>query len=289
MPARPMTAFEAFRDTYRNAERRKMLVQTPVVMSEGDSWFAFPLDNNNMLDVVTTLVPGLYLRLEKNGDEAEKMFAQGSRNLDRIGEHLRTFHFDAVLISAGGNDIVGDHLKDLFEHAAPTTPRAAVDQVKAARFEIVRSAYRNLIATVRENSGANPVPILAHTYDYPVRLGKAATLDPAVIGLIGFLVPKVGDWIGRFVRGILPDGADQLEFVRLLLDAFWGEILVPLQQENPDVFHYCDLLGTLGPDPSLWHDELHPADDGFWMLGEKFAAQMLALIPREKWPPADNP
>lgn len=279
MPAQPMTQFEAFRDAYRAAKRARTLATTPVVLSEGDSWFAFPLDNFNLLDVVTTRIPGLYLRLEDNGDEAVSMFKQDGRNLDRIGEHLRTFGFDAVLISAGGNDIVGEHLQGVFDGAGKLTPQQAVDRVTAARFAIVRQAYENLIEVVREN-GKGKVPILAHTYDYPVRLGVPAKLDLQGIGLIALLVSKVGDWIGRYVQGVLPVRTDQLEFVRLLLDAFEAQILKPLQQANPGLFQYVRLLGTLGPDPALWHDELHPSDQGFQILGKKFATQLSALLAR---------
>jgi len=277
MPAQPMTEFEAFRDAYRAANRAHTLAKTPVVLSEGDSWFAFPLDNFNMLDVVTTLVPGLYLRLEDNGDEAVRMFKKGSRNLDRIGEHLRTFQFNAVLISAGGNDIVGEHLEGVFADKAKMTPQEAVDLVRAARFGVVRQSYENLIAVVRA-AGKGKVPILAHTYDYPVRLGVPAKLDLQGIGLIALLVSKVGDWIGSYVKAVLPVRTDQLDFVRLLLDAFRDDILVPLQQDNPGLFHFCPLLGTLGPDPALWHDELHPSDAGFQTLGQKFATQLKDLL-----------
>lgn len=277
MPAQPMTQFEAFRDAYRAAKRAKTLAQTPVILSEGDSWFAFPLDNFNLLDVVTTLIPGLYLRLEDDGDEAARMFRKDGRNLDRIGEHLRTFDFNAVVISAGGNDIVGEHLQGVFDGKGKLTPQQAVDLVVAARFAIVRQAYENLIDVVRTN-GKGKVPILAHTYDYPVRIGVPAKLDLKSIGLIALLVSKVGDWIGRYVQGVLPDKSDQLDFVRLLLDAFEAQVLAPMQQEHSDVFHYVPLLGTLGPDPALWHDELHPSDQGFQQLGQKFAAQLKTLI-----------
>ncbi|APG05917.1 hypothetical protein BJI69_19755 [Luteibacter rhizovicinus DSM 16549] len=277
MPAQPMTKFEAFRDAYREAKRTRTLGSTPVILSEGDSWFAFPLDNFNLLDVVTTLVPGLYLRLEDNGDEAVRMFKSGSRNLDRIGEHLATFNFNAVLISAGGNDIVGEHLEGVFAGQPTLTPQTAVGLVKAARFGVVRQSYENLIAVVRDK-GKGKVPILAHTYDYPVRLGVPAKLDLKGIGLIALLVSKVGDWIGSYVQAVLPARTDQLEFVRLLLDAFRDDILVPLKTANPGLFDFCPLLGTLGPDPTLWHDELHPSDAGFQELGQKFAAQLRHLI-----------
>jgi lysophospholipase L1-like esterase len=272
------TKFEAFRDTYNLIRKQKDgLANTTVVLSEGDSWFAFPLDNFNLLDVVTTLVPGLYLRLEDNGDEAVQMFRKDGRNLDRIGDHLKHFDFDAVLISAGGNDIVGEHLQGVFAGQKTLTPAAAVELVKAARFDIVRQSYQNLIDVVRKK-GNGKVPILAHTYDYPVQLGVPAELDLKGIGLIALLVSKVGDWIGSYVKAVIPQKADQLEFVRLLLDAFRDDILVPLQRANADIFRFCPLLGTLGPDPTLWHDELHPSDAGFQQLGEKFAAQLKTLL-----------
>ena len=283
MPAQPMTKFEAFRTAYRTADRAHALPRTPVVLSEGDSWFAFPLDNFNLLDVVTTLIPGLYLRLEDNGDEAAKMFKKGSWNLRRIRDHLRTFEFDAVLISAGGNDIVGEHLEGIFTGASSLTPQKAVDLVTAARFDAVRQSYENMISVVR-TAGQGKVPILAHTYDYPVRIGTPAKLSVPNIGLIALLVSKMGDWIGSYVKKALPNEADQLEFVRLLLDAFQNQILVPLQQEHSDIFHFCPLLGTLGPDPALWHDELHPSDEGFQKLGAKFAAQLRSMLPAAKRP-----
>jgi hypothetical protein len=37
--------------------------------------------------------------------------------------------------------------------------------------------------------------------------------------------------------------------------------------------------GTLAPNPSAWHNELHPDRDGFDKFADLFAAQLRAIFP----------
>src|ERR1041384_3383551 len=48
-----------------------------VMITEGDSWFSYPL-NSNIADYIEMMSDFSLLRLEHNGDEAREMFGAGS-------------------------------------------------------------------------------------------------------------------------------------------------------------------------------------------------------------------
>src|ERR1041384_5098966 len=51
-----------------------------VLVTEGDSWFSYPL-NSNIADYIEMMSDFSILRLEHNGDEAREMFGAGSEQL----------------------------------------------------------------------------------------------------------------------------------------------------------------------------------------------------------------
>ena len=81
----------------------------PVIISEGDSWFSFPLHANTIdhLDEMANRKISL-LRLESNGDELLEIF--GSKQKTKLRRYLERYPVEALLFSGGGNDIVGADL-----------------------------------------------------------------------------------------------------------------------------------------------------------------------------------
>jgi hypothetical protein len=75
-----------------------------VMLTEGDSWFSYPL-NANIADYIEMMSDFSLLRLEHNGDEARDILGAGSEQLKRIKYYLKNYPVDAVLMSAGGNDL----------------------------------------------------------------------------------------------------------------------------------------------------------------------------------------
>lgn len=274
------TTLGAFRAAYRRLARErapdgsKLAEQVPVVLVEGDSWFSTPL-YTNMADAVAQRAQGLYLRIEKPGDTARNMFAK--RNLARLRDHLETFAFDAVLLSAGGNDLVDEFLAKLFRGVRDTTPDDALQRVRdSGRLEQVRKGYDSFVALA--NEVAPDTHVIAHTYAYPRLLGTPAQLTIQQIGLIALFKHQAGDWIDKHIRAALPRKADRVEFVNALMDAFHAEVLQRVPGTN---FHVVDLRKVI-PLDRLWNDEMHPTAEGFGMLAELVRRELRKALPSRK-------
>src|SRR5262245_3188533 len=81
-----------------------------VMITEGDSWFSYPL-NNNIADYIELMSTDLsMLRLEHNGDDAREILGSGSEQLKNLKAYLKKYPVDVLLLSAGGNDIVAGEL-----------------------------------------------------------------------------------------------------------------------------------------------------------------------------------
>lgn len=278
-----------FREIYRRLRRRPEAFEaTPIVFCEGDSWFSTPLAMN-LLDWLVWPAPadeargvplfgagGLFFRSENSGDLALDMFS--ARGIRDLADWYDGFEFDLVLLSAGGNDFTDAFLQRLFRGATRMSVAAAFQRVlDSGRYAQVLAAYRALIErfrTIRPQT-----PILAHSYDYPLRLGKAADLSLGNIGAAALLKQGVGPWIGNRVAHVLPDVAQQRQFARRLVDGFVDRVLVPLRDdpETGRMFDFVDLRGTL-PRESQWFDEMHPTGAGFARLAERFRRGMRSKL-----------
>lgn len=278
-----------FRQLYRALRRRpEAFKATPVVFCEGDSWFSTPL-SMNLLDWLVWPAPGadalgvplfgaggLFFRAEDSGDLALDMFS--ARGIRDLAGWYDGFDFDLVLLSAGGNDFVNGFLRDTFRGATRMDVEAAWGRVAATgRYERVRDAYRALV--VRLQAIRPDTPILAHTYDYPRRMGQPAQLTLGNIGAAALLRQGVGPWIGNRIAHVLPAVADQRRFARMLIDGFVDRVLVPLRDDPATgrVFDFVDLRGTLARD-ALWSDEMHPTGEGFALLASRFRRGMRAKL-----------
>jgi hypothetical protein len=278
-----------FREVYRLLKRKKLLDKTPVILCEGDSWFSTPL-SMNLIDQLVYATPeeeaagkvffgngGLFFRAEKSGDVALNMFAP--KKVNKLAKWYTAFDFDLVLLSAGGNDFVAEFLKDLFKgKPSMTVPQATQLVVDSGQYDKVLAAYRLFITkfiSIKPN-----ISIIAHTYDYPLLLGKAGELTLSNIGLIALFKKKVGDWISNHISASVADIDDQIEFAKQLIDNFESRVLKPLSIEFNNNFSYVDLRGTLTKDH--WFDEMHPTGSGFYQLAQKFKQPIRNKLPLSK-------
>ncbi len=90
----------------------------PVVLAEGDSWFAFPTGHNIPSKINAMAKRKLVMmKLQTNGHEVTEIMAGAQRRTLR--DRLNTFHFDMILFSGGGNDIVGVDLESILKEKGP--------------------------------------------------------------------------------------------------------------------------------------------------------------------------
>jgi hypothetical protein len=271
------TEFGRFLNHYRALKKAGALQRIPVILSEGDSWFSTPLYNNMVDWLEVEANQAVFLRMESSGDLATRMFRGG--NLTTIRRRVRDIAFDAVLISAGGNDFVDEFLSGLFKGAQPMTVQAALQSVvSSGRLDEVKAAYRKVLKLIDDERPG--VPVIAHTYDWPRLLGVPAQLTVEQIGLVALFKRSIGDWIASPIKHVLPAQADQQAFARGMIEHFVSDVLDPLKTEFSSL-SVVDLRGTLLADAD-WNDEMHPTAEGFRHLAIKLRAHLKTRLPAPK-------
>lgn len=252
-------------------------VSAGVVIAEGDSWFDYPLH-----DVLRMLEDDHGFDVESvahKGDCVEDM-AHAPGQFEELARRLEKLLRDgkvprAILISGGGNDIAGDELAILLNHAASSLPAINEDIVRGVIDVRLHAAYATLISGITELARSylgRPIPIITHGYDYPVPDGR---------GFLGgwWLLP--GPWLEpAFRRKGHMDRTENTALVGGLIDRF--NVMLRSLSDHPQFahVHYLDLRGTLRTDGQYrkdWGNELHPTAHGFELVTSKFADRIRAL------------
>lgn len=261
MPAarkRTKTPLQRFRASVRRFRKR------PILLAEGDSWFAFPT-RRNVIDHIRSMERVSLLNMASNGDEAVEML--GAKQKARMRRRLEEFEVGALLFSAGGNDVVGRDLVTLLQPVSDPTDWEACVRKRAYRrkLRMIRGAYEDLV-DLRDQLRPSCV-ILAHGYDFPY---------PSEVGVRLGGVTISGPWMKPFMDAVgLTDPDAQHALARHLLTGF-NELLESFQ-EREERFIYIDSTGTLGRDE--WGDEIHPTADGFRKIAECFRAPLADVFP----------
>lgn len=230
-----------------------------VMLTEGDSWFSYPL-NANIADYVEMMSDFSILRLEHNGDEARDILAAGSEQLKKLKYYLKNYPVDALLLSAGGNDLVSGELTRLLaKKVNGATWQSTVNLAKLTTvLDDIVAAYARLL-DARDALRPKCV-VLAHSYCYFEPSGRKAT------GPFGLL--KAGPWMRPVLvaKGIDPD-TEGREVARYLIDELHTRLLALAAARSR--FHVIDMRAALPADPVHWADEIHPSGTGFRMLAEQ--------------------
>jgi hypothetical protein len=244
-----------------------------VAISEGDSWFSYPL-NANLPDFFRTMAPLNLLRLEKSGDEARKMLAPQGPQLKKLRKYLKLYgkHLQLLAFSGGGNDILDENLPGMLLKRKPGMSwRQCVNDVAlSSRLAEVAQCYGRLIAL--RDSFAPKCQIVTHTYDYLIPTGKGA---PVPLGLV-----RVGPWIRPvLVKFGIPDPQEGTQLVRHLVDQF--AVTLAQVAVGTTGFHVVDSRGTLSSGSADWNDEIHPTHRGFKAISERWRVTFARLFPAQ--------
>lgn len=251
--------------------------RTVTLVAEGDSWFSyFPPP-----DVLDGLRKPIWNRRYKiygkprAGAYLNDM-VYGGRDLLETFQAIEEHNPEAILFSAGGNDIAGDELFCMLWHrlaeavSKDGNPIELNEKVVTGLIhEVFGKAYRDFISAVRQKAGRD-LPVLVHGYDYAIPDGR---------GWSGGFGPLPGPWLDP---SLTRKGYDRKlhqqrrqSAVNQMIDAF-NEMLISLAAEVPNVFH-VDLRGTLSADQ--WANELHPNPEGFMAVAARFDAALSAALP----------
>jgi hypothetical protein len=235
-----------------------------VMLAHGDSWFDYPLTGNGLpfadTDVIAQLRrigprPPTILNLAHHGDASTDALSLPKQ--ERLIAALRnpmnwpSGRPDAILFSAGGNDIAGEQFCIFLDFNDGVAAGLNANRFKKA-LGMVEAGYRSLFA-LRDRI-APGVPIFGHGYDFPIPNGA----HPACSG--PWLKPSLD-----FCRWSVAQGT---KIAKEALTAFQS-LLETLAAEPANNFHLVETQGTLKP--ADWANELHPEPPGFKKIAKKFS------------------
>jgi endonuclease/exonuclease/phosphatase family metal-dependent hydrolase len=255
---------------------------TPVLLSEGDSWFQFPL----LLDDVIDHLSNRYLvrSLDAAGDTLDNMIIRNPEylvELEALQEQLAPSgrQVDGFLLSAAGNDVIGEDtsgrpallglLKDL--KAGKSASWHVDSRALKKTLDFIEAAYRKAIGMVRARPALRTLPIIIHGYDYAIPGGFAGdTRQP------GYAAQD--QWLGGPMRekGILEPRL-QRDIIKVLIDALYQRLEAIAGQSVSTGVHVVDCRGLVGA-VIRWNDEIHPTSDGYRTVAEQFHGTIEAAI-----------
>ncbi len=261
------------------------------LLAQGDSWFDYPpgtdlidcLNSEHGHSITNLAVAGSTLNDEAYGPVPRQLFGlpiplgrKRSEDPDRITElvhHIQQTKPQALLLSAGGNDVAGNEFFSFLNNANSQLPAVNADVLNGVVNGTFKAAYQYLLDTALAAAGDSRIamPIFIHGYDYPWPDGRALNL---------FFGWKIGPWFDEaFSLKNYPNrnGTDLAARRRILvqfIDAVnnMQKDLVASPRYAGKVF-YVNLVGTLRS-VSDWANELHPANSGFRALAAKFDAAL---------------
>ncbi len=238
-----------------------------IMLAQGDSWFDYPLTGNGLpladTDVIAQLrrigeMPPTILNLAHYGEAAtvELSLPKQERIITalRDQENWLDGKPDAILFSAGGNDIAGDQFCIFLDFNDGHTPGLNVDRFTKA-LGMVEACYLEFFAL--RDRVAPGVPIFGHCYDFPIPNGAHP--------------PCIGPWLKPSLDFCNWPAAQGRTIVRDALAAFRA-MLVRLAGEPCNNFQMVDTQGVLTA--SEWANELHPVPPGFRKMAQKFASAL---------------
>ncbi len=186
----------------------------PVIISEGDSWFDYPAksltdvlgvllrytiglqnfgmdSNTNVIDVVSRdkNLDALFLRLERSGDHAQELSAKQPDKKNGVWEDKfpsntlysalqnRTVakHVDAILLSAGGNDIVHAVRHGVINDYSQDWQDSHDKELLDLATQAVAEHY--LQALLYRDEFAPQAKVLCHSYAYAVQVNRGTTTE----------------------------------------------------------------------------------------------------------------
>lgn len=260
-------------------------------IAEGDSWFTIAaIPSSNLLLEMRLGRWTQILNLAYPGDTLRHIESL-TRNKDLTRFLARKnfcSHFDALLLSGGGNDLI-DNVGELIRKkprpgADPEAPESYIDAAAFAALLIgVQEAFATIVS-VRDSahSLSRGSPAFVHTHDY-------ATPRDAAARFVG-AVRIAGPWLFKAFAGSGIEIALQQRIADLLTDGL-ADALLELDSasgtagKSLPAFHVVDTRNTLvraNPtergNSNDWINEIHPNLDGYRKIAARLSAKINAVL-----------
>jgi len=248
--------------------------ELPVLVSEGDSWFQFPLLIKEVIDHLGD--DYAIWSVGAAGDTVSNMVFGPEKKFKT--EYMRALrrHKDSVkafLFSAAGNDIIGADpetnesalfhiLKDFNNNPSDINGHINFSTL-ADRLAMLKNGYQTVISNVRSEPGFEALPILVHGYDYvfPYPFGDQDKRNP--------IYADNDNWLGKPLkaRGIPTELGH--EIIRVLINALYDTMTEVAGDSNQSNVWVVDCRGAM-PDLTDWADEIHGTSKGFTAVADRF-------------------
>ena len=239
------------------------------VVSEGDSWFQFPVA---LTDVIDHLSGGSFRDCEGTYNYAVYSLGAGGDLLsgekgiikqNEIPAALEKTGAEILLISIGGNDLLGN-IGPLLKRGNSEKPEDYLDENEFEyKMKDVFKAYSKFLASILEQF--EQVNILCHGYDYAIPSNRnvflGLTLHKPMMEK-GITAPVLQKAIMRHVVDVVNDQLVEL-------------VIKPLNAKYKQRVHYVDCRGAIGD--HRWHDEIHPNDEGFLFVAKRFHKKIVEI------------
>ena len=245
-----------------------------LLIAEGDSWFALP--GRNLLKSLRDDFAYSVCHVAGSGDRLEEMAyepGQLTEFTSVIEEAIRLGRMpQAILLSGGGNDMVGERLDGLLHHAR-SADRGLNHEAVETHMKRMRAALIVIIEAISKVCQARlacKVPVLVHGYEYPIPDGRS-------------MCWLVGPWLlPAFKRRGYHDADERQVLARELTDRF-NEMLADIVGVSCfEHVRFVDLRGSFPipsePHTDWWGDELHPNQKGYRRLAERLDEEIQALM-----------
>ncbi len=224
------------------------------IVSEGDSWFQYPLLLKDVIDHLSENY-AIY-SLGAAGDLLADIIAE-----DEITDAIKRVKPHLFLISGGGNDLLGDGMlaKVLKPFDESLKPEEYLNKQFNIMLEKLATLYQNLFKRLlRTFSG---MKIITHGYDYAI--------------------PDNGPWLGKPMSKLnITKKSLQKDIIRVIIDRFNDNMKSISGEFDGTVFH-VDCRGTV-EDKKNWHDELHPKNEGYKKVAGLFK-KYIETFTNEQW------
>lgn len=257
--------------------------QSPVLVSEGDSWFQFPFIIREVIDQLQD--DYLIWSVGAAGDTAANMVFGPERKYHT--EYMRALlaqkdRVKGFLFSAAGNDIIGEdpvtHNASLYDiikdyNGNPDDVIGHINlSVLGKKLHDLKTAYQTVITNIRSENGLENLPIIIHGYDYvfPYPYGDDDMRDPPYA--------SQNEWLGEpLARRNIRDNLLGRKIIHCMIDELY-DMLNDLAGDSSETGVWVvDCRGAM-PDLKDWNDEIHGTSDGFAKVAERFKSILSNVI-----------
>ncbi|WP_124981310.1 hypothetical protein [Nonlabens xiamenensis] len=249
------------------------------LLVEGDSWYEYPIFIKEITDYLVKRDDYAVRSEAFGGDWIAQIVSPENDFLGTVTLHKP----DIILISGGGNDIVGDNrIAKLLHQRRPIeadlTTYAGKMAFGSASFtkefelllEVISLQYHYLIQHINRNYEHPNLKIITQGYDHAIPSSKKGFgWNPLkIFKPITNILFNNGGWLKRPIEmQAYKDELEQRALIYYMIEKF-NEMLISLTNCYPNV-HHIDCRGSVDPEKG-WYNELHPTSAEFAPIAATF-------------------